>query len=213
MPPRLPFMSYQAVSLSADRWLGQYHPSRRGPVPIEDIVELELGIDIVPVPSLEQAYEVVGILGGDLKTIHIDQRVYEKQEARTRFTLAHELAHLNLHAEILQEQSALWLGGPSNDVEDWLRMLYRIDEREYDWMETHANWWAGCVLVPIGHLEEALRDASQDALVRWERANTGVPLSDAGLADAVSPTLAAIFQVSPESIRVRLRKEGLLDLG
>jgi hypothetical protein len=67
---------YDDIRKHADAFLEQHHPSRSIPIPIEKIIEFQLGIDIVPVPGLLSRY---------------------------RFTLAHEVGHIVLHQHIYSE--------------------------------------------------------------------------------------------------------------
>lgn len=60
-------LSYQDLRRIAEGFLQQYHPSASIPVPIEEIAEAKLGIDIVPVPGLQETlrsddYGVVGFI-------------------------------------------------------------------------------------------------------------------------------------------------------
>lgn len=48
----IPIISYEDIRNSADNFLKQYHPSREIPVPIEEIIEFQMGLDIVPIPGL-----------------------------------------------------------------------------------------------------------------------------------------------------------------
>ena len=51
---KAPILSYDDVRRRADEFLALHHPDRTIPVPIEEIVEFELGMDIVPTPGLHQ---------------------------------------------------------------------------------------------------------------------------------------------------------------
>ena len=46
------YLPYQQIGQRAEEFLLRYHPSRLLPVPIEEIVEFKLGVDIVPIPNL-----------------------------------------------------------------------------------------------------------------------------------------------------------------
>ena len=51
----LAFLSYDDLRRHGARFLDQHHPSRTIPVPIEEIAESQLRMDIVPVPGLQDA--------------------------------------------------------------------------------------------------------------------------------------------------------------
>ena len=101
---KAPFFSYEDLRRKADEFLAQHHPDGI-PVPIEEIVEFELGMDIVPTPGLHQFLEVDGFITSDLREIWVDQFVYDSRPGRYRFTLAHEVGHSILHADIFQSQA------------------------------------------------------------------------------------------------------------
>jgi len=52
VPIEAPYFSYEQLREQADGFLDRYHHSRVIPVPIEEIVEFSMGLDVVPVPGL-----------------------------------------------------------------------------------------------------------------------------------------------------------------
>jgi len=97
-----PFLPYDTLRRRAGDFLRTHHPEGSIPVPIEEIVEFRYRIDIIPVPGLQEAFEVDGFISSDLKAITVDSFVYERRPGRYRFTLGHELAHAVLHRRIYQ---------------------------------------------------------------------------------------------------------------
>ena len=55
----------------ADDFLLTHNPSATIPVPIEEIVEFEFNINIVPVLALQREFEVEGFTSSDLKNIYL----------------------------------------------------------------------------------------------------------------------------------------------
>lgn len=100
--PRPAVLSYENLRRLAARFLEAYHPPATIPVPIEEIVEFRFKIDIVPFPELQAAFEVDGFISSDLRTVYVDEFVWEQRPGRYHFTLAHELAHVVLHRRIYQ---------------------------------------------------------------------------------------------------------------
>jgi len=98
--PPPPILSYGDLRRRAGDFLRTHHPDGTIPIPIEEIVESQHRIDIIPVPGLHKAFEVDGFISSDLKAITVDAFVYEQRPGRYRFTLAHELAHAVLHRRI-----------------------------------------------------------------------------------------------------------------
>ena len=54
----IPIYSYEDLRKKADEFLKEHHPSGTIPVPIEEIVEFEFRINIVPVLGLQREFEV-----------------------------------------------------------------------------------------------------------------------------------------------------------
>jgi len=96
-----PYLSYDETYRRAEAFLKEYNPNRKIPVPIEEILDLKLKINIIPLPDLVARLTSDSYLEPDLKTIFIDQSVYE-YNPRARFSLAHELGHLVLHGEFYE---------------------------------------------------------------------------------------------------------------
>lgn len=73
MPGRLqpPVLSYADLRRRARDFLRTHHPAGTIPVPIEEIVEFNYRIDIVPLPGLQEAFEVDGFISSDLKAITV----------------------------------------------------------------------------------------------------------------------------------------------
>jgi Zn-dependent peptidase ImmA (M78 family) len=97
---RAPKLSYEDIRRRADDFLLTHHPSHVLPIPIEDIIDLQLRVNIVPVPSLRQAFDIDAFTSSDCTEITVDEAIYNKQPHRYRFSLAHEVGHILLHAAI-----------------------------------------------------------------------------------------------------------------
>ena len=109
-----PILSYRDLRRRAGDFLRTRHPAGTIPVPIEEIVEFRYRMDIIPVPGLQDAFEVDGFISSDLKAITVDASMQKHRPGRYRFTLAHELAHAVLHRRI-------FLANRFGRVEDWKR--------------------------------------------------------------------------------------------
>jgi hypothetical protein len=67
---KAPYLTPEDIKLIANNFLKKYHPTFSMPVPIEDIIELKLNIQIILLPGLKQGFEVEGFLSSDLKKIY-----------------------------------------------------------------------------------------------------------------------------------------------
>jgi hypothetical protein len=67
-----PVLSYEEIRRRADDFLATYHPSRKPPVPIEEIIEFRLRINIVPVAGLRRAFDIDAFTSSDCTEIIVD---------------------------------------------------------------------------------------------------------------------------------------------
>lgn len=184
----------------AKEFLDTYHPSLSLPVPIELIVEEQFEIDIVPVPGLQNGFDVVAFISKDLSEIRVDQYVFENRENRYRFSLAHELAHRILHSELMNAVEF-------NDVSSWKSALHAIPDRDYSFVESQANNFAGMVLVP-----SALLQPKFDAAIELVRQSGLDPIDHRdAVTEYVATHLANSFTVSTAVIHRRIQKDNLWD--
>ena len=195
---QVPFLDYQQIVAKTQEFLKQYHPSGEIPIPIETIVEHDLGINIVLIPGLHQTFEIDGFTSSDLKEISVDMAAFDNWPKRLRFTLAHEVGHLIMHRELFQSHRFLM-------VSEWKNFIKDFPEKEYGYLESQANNFAGALLVPTEPLK------SEYAKVRKRVEKMGVSfneLTDVAW-DFVCQGLGNFFDVSKDVIRIRLERESL----
>ena len=58
------FLSYEDINSHAESFLATHHPKLRLPVPIEEIAEFNLRIDIFPFPNLRRTFDIEGFISG-----------------------------------------------------------------------------------------------------------------------------------------------------
>jgi len=112
---KAPFFRYEDLRRHAEDFLSEYHPSGSVPIPIEKIVDLRLKIDIVPMPGFSN-FDTVAYITPDLTEICVDEFVYNHRLNRYRFSLAHEIGHSVLRADIFK-------GFKFSDVASWKRFM------------------------------------------------------------------------------------------
>jgi len=190
-PPPVPHLSYDQLRRHAEAFLAKYHPAQQLPVPIEQIIEFQLHLDIVPLPGLEEAFEIVGFTASTLDEISIDQHVYEHQPGRYRFTLAHEVGHVILHADLFKEHRF-------RGVDEWKRFVRAFPDLELSRLEWQAHSFAGLVLVPSETLHRELKSAAGQ--VKAKSVTKELDFAKALIVDMV----ATRFQVSGDVIERRL---------
>jgi hypothetical protein len=149
---KAPYFRDDHLRSQAEAFLARYHPTHSIPVPIEQIVDVSLGIDIVPMPGLQNLIDTVACLSQDMKTIYVDDFIYNKRPNRFRFSLAHEIGHCVLHADIFHQLSF-------DTIDEWKSIITNeIPEKEYGFIEYHANAFAGLILVPSDKLKDVFAD-------------------------------------------------------
>jgi len=198
---KAPYHSYEDLRRKADEFLAEHHPAGTIPVPIEEIVEFQFRMDIVPTPGLHQLLETDGFATSDLREIWVDQFVYDSRPRRYRFTLAHEVGHMVLHADIFRAQSF-------SSIDEWKAFVNSIPDKEHGWLEYQAYAFAGLVLVPKAPLETATEECVD--LIRGE----GVDLEENWdfAWSRIAAFLAKRFAVSSAVVDKRVAKDKIMDL-
>lgn len=190
-PPPVPHLSYDQLRRHADAFLIKYHPTQQIPVPIEQIIEFQLHLDIVPLPGLEEAFEIVGFTASSLDEISVDQHVYEHQPGRYRFTLAHEAGHVVLHADLFKEHRF-------RGADEWKRFVRVFPDLELSRLEWQAHSFAGLVLVPPEALQRELKSAAKQVKA------SGITKETDFAKSLIVDVVATRFQVSGDVIERRL---------
>lgn len=190
----VPYLSYEDTAPIADAFLARYHPSGSIPVPLEEIVELKLHIDLFLALGLQGATGLPAALSHDLKKIYVDERMYKRELHRFRSSLAHELGHYVLHRDIARQLSV-------KSEAEYKYLLQAIPDRSARSFEIQAWNFAGLVLVP----EKALHELATPAIGKTKSA--GVSLRDnlAVVQKQIAHHIAKHFQVSEEVVKRRLK--------
>jgi Zn-dependent peptidase ImmA (M78 family) len=198
MAVRAPYLPYEKLKKVAEKFLAEHHPDGSLPVPIEEIIEFKLGLDIVPVPSLQKTFEVDAFITHDLTAIHVDQFTMERRLARYRFSLAHEVAHTVVHREVFAEIRF-------SNVSEWKKAICGIDRVQYQLIEQQAYALGGLLLVPPRPLCELFEEKAQEASA------AGLKLCelDRPTRRSVASHIGKYFGVSAEVIDRRAQREGL----
>ena len=95
----LRYMTFDEIQDYVDGFLSEFYPAGDIPIPIEEIIDLQMGLNIVPDPELRDVFGSEGFLSNDLQSIWVDEYAANHYDSRFRFTLAHEIGHLVLHRD------------------------------------------------------------------------------------------------------------------
>jgi len=195
-PPRLKF---DFIRSKADEFRQRHvQPPDMLPIPVVEIVELQLGVQPIPILGLKDKIDIDGFLTRDLQHICIDYSVYmdEKQENRLRFTYAHEAGHYVLHKSEIQRCDF-------RTPEEWIHFHEDFLEDDLNWFEQHAYEFAGRLLVP----RDALINEIRDLRPKLNEFRNMAGDDEENLIMAVSRLICKKFHVSPEVMFRRIRIE------
>ena len=117
-------LTWPKIHTYAEEFRAKYvDPIDKVPVPIVDIVEFDLGVHPIPIANLNSRIDIDGFLTKDLQSICIDQRIYidDRYSNRLRFTFAHEVGHLVLHSDQINQCQF-------RTSEEWIHFHEDLDE-------------------------------------------------------------------------------------
>lgn len=192
-------LSYDELRVLAEDFLDEFHEERTLPVPIEEIVEFDFELEVIPLEGILDDLAVDAFLTSDVKRIYVDAFVMRHRYRRFRFSLAHELAHYELHRPLYEQTHVA-------SVRDWQSVQESISEDDYAWFEFQAHSFAGLVLVPAAELRREFHGAVRAA--RQAGLSEDTLSSEAGKGH-LARWLASQFEVSEQVIEKRMEKDGL----
>ncbi len=195
-----PHLTYRHVAQFVEDFLAKFHPSLQLPIPIEGIIEFDLGLDIVPVPYLYKMFSQSGFLSADRTKIFIDEYQYDNFVEKYRFTLAHEIAHFIMH-------ESLYEGLSFDSIQEYIEFIQSMPQRELYWYETQGDWFAGQLLVPTSQLEKFCIDLLESNRDQFSDSKN---LSHEFWSYA-SNELAGPFEVNPIVIEIRIQRESFAE--
>lgn len=181
------------VTKAAHDFLEQHHPSLEAPIPIEEIVEISMGLGLAVVPGIKLLLGIDAFINSDFTGITIDEDSFNQYPERTRFSIAHEVGHLILHKD-------WYLKNGPKGLTDYLTFHDRIDKEVYKYIEIQAHTFAGLVLVPTSTL-----------LTELKKKIGKIPANETPeILIPVAQDLLDTFKVSGEVIWRRLQREGVI---
>lgn len=195
--------------------------SRCEPIPVERIMEKAFGLRIEPlmmtpdgsilgqtyfqdmqdqfcVPhSLSYGWMTTSI---QRKTVVIDSFLYENEQQRLAFTLAHELGHWVLHQRFYTESEQ---AAARTRVFRDNHTCY-LPRTPVEWTEWQADCFASCFLLPRVHVRQVTKDYLKEIGQHYSRLlNFSDRNARAGFI-ALSERLAKTMGVSRDCARIRL---------
>ncbi|MDO9341460.1 MAG: ImmA/IrrE family metallo-endopeptidase [Bacteroidales bacterium] len=199
-------LTREKIRDTAEEFRKEYVFDNSLPVDIEHIIEATMGINIIPVESLQKTCDMEGFISKDFRTIYVDEGLYtdDRYYKRVRFTIAHEIGHLVLHRSSID-------GLKFSNETDWISFRMGINDETLGWFETQASEFAGRLLVPIDQLVVSFKEARSVVLKKYSSWNAH-KIDEDELFSIVAHLICSKFDVSAEVIERRLRKENIMSL-
>ena len=211
---KVPFLPAKVIEEHAEMLLGEWaidHPVVSAPpVPIEEILEIGLGLSF-EISDLQVELGLPDVLGGiwfGAQLIKVDQSLDPTNNRRLlgryRFTLAHEIGHWRLHRQHLMDDPA---AASLFEEKDKPAFVCRSSSKPPE--EWQADQFAACLLMP--------RRLVFEAWERWRGTPDPVALTeleitpdDESAMDAFCRPIADQFEVSAQAMRYRVQGLELL---
>lgn len=174
-------MDLAEITKRAEEIAKKYNPEGVSPFPFDHIEEDVGNLDIVVVDFQEGISGAISYEKEDSGfTIMVDKN---KAKTRQYFTVAHELGHYFLHADVLKNEEVIV---DSENAFEWNRILYRLDNSVSTRLEAEANAFAAALIMPADLVKKA-----------WEAFHS-------------IEECAKIFDVSASAMSIRLEKLGFV---
>ncbi len=197
-------LSFTEIRILADEFRDKFCPNDEFPVPIEEIVEFDLGIEVRPVDDLRNKADLDAIISSKLNIIFIDKMLMENHRFlfRYRFALAHEVGHFVLHSN---KMKSLKFGS----IEEWIEIRSQFDEDDLMWFERQAMEFGGRLMVPRDILVAEvmpLKDKIQSYYDTYPDGGYEV------IADFIASAIHKRFEVSADVVKRRIINEKVFEL-
>jgi hypothetical protein len=201
VPFHAPFIPMAQIRAKADEFREEYWSGKDVPVDILEIAEFDLDMEIRPVSSMREQADVDALLLGDMKTIAVDSGLYmdDRRINRMRYSVAHEIGHKILHADIYRNAGI-------TSVEEWMNWFQSIPDDQYSWIEQHAYEFAGRLLVPPDRLKAewtgAVEKAKKAGFSTWDSSGDAAR-------EYIANSICRVFGVSSQVVEKRIDREKL----
>lgn len=193
---QVPWLSNEDIWQKADEFRN-HHWDCGIPVDIEWIVEKRLEMYITPIPRLKSLTGADAFILGNLSEILYDQDC--KSGNRIRFSIAEEVGHYKLH------ENQIRLLRTNLTYDEWIDTIKKIPEAVWTRADSQAREFAGRLLVPQEELFNSIKKLEPAICQAREILKDGLNKNE--LFNYISPPIAKTFQVSEQSVYLRLNRE------
>ena len=184
---KAPFLPKKTIFEKVEEFRSKYKHAQNVPVDILDLVEVDLNLDIIPIPGLRNFGEIEALLSGDLSGILIDERNFsdERYQNRLIFSVAHEIAHFVLHSDFYKKYKY-------DNIDEWINIISSIPDKEYSWIEYQANEFAGQLLVEKQRLSDEFKECQEMLKEANNNLKTNDPITIEYMATHISKKFGCI---------------------
>ena len=190
---KAPILSKRDLEEAANKIRNQHASLAKVPIDVLAFAEFDLSLEFefAPIQHLNQD----AFLRPDRTGILFNSATFKipQYKPRIRFSAAHELGHFFLHEEVYGKLQF-------SSVDDWIKFIGAIPIVEYQWMEFHADEFAGQLLMPSkelqGALEETINDSEKEGLFK---------LGKEFIFNHCCQAMKPYFEVSLPAMQTRLR--------
>ncbi|MEN6600249.1 MAG: ImmA/IrrE family metallo-endopeptidase [Rectinema sp.] len=162
-----PFLEVCEIKKKVEDFRSRFSRCNIFPIDMEALLEQDLRISIQPIKRLRSAILTDAFISSDFRTLYVDEYEYMNDyfQNKLRFSFAHEISHLVLHAELYRHQDF-------NDIESYIDFQMAKSEKAYSQYEKQANIFSTNLLIPTNELRKVLAQkkdhlkSSGDPLIR-----------------------------------------------
>lgn len=190
---KVPFLNNETIKNKADLFRKKFWDNSV-PVDIEKVIDLKLRINIISIPELKTSCDVDALITSNWQELYVDNQKFldERYQNRLRFSFAHELGHFILHKNIYNSFCV-------KNLEDFYKLIEKISQQQYSYIETQANKFANYLLVPRNKLiKERNKIIKENKLYNLKKIDIKT------LNSYLAIPISKIFGVSEEVIEIAL---------
>ncbi len=155
-PLNIPDRTYDELRTVADVFLSKHHPTGTLPVPVEEIIEFQLGLDIIPMEGLRKFFHINGYVSKKLNAISVDEYIQETRPDHYRYVLAHELAHVIMHKFVVGQFEF-------ETINEWKAVIQCVNPNDRSVYDGQAHELGSLILVPTAALSREFEKSKKAA--------------------------------------------------
>jgi hypothetical protein len=182
------------IKALATEFLKNYHPLKSIPIPITDIIEKRLKIEITPVENLFERTSIETSLLINRKKIIVDKDILFRRKPLARCILADEIGKLILFEDLYKSFSG-------KTIRTWRNHEQSFSKLQHMSIKYHSQCFGCLILIPENKLKTSIKSfiaQFEDDLIKSEKLKLIVR-------EAANDELAHVFGVTKDIFAFRLQ--------